>query len=254
MAVVVRKRLRIIFPDVAAPGAHFKVRRPRKRGSRSPARLAKFESLESAALSPAVYVGEIALRAGRVAKREAFLLAISLPFIVVIARCAFGAPDPRARPGHQEFDPLLLRLGARLDLRIAFLLRMADYSRHRICMVDQIVRIVGDEGSRLVLLDEKQVREAMDMQPMQSPHPILPVIGQLHPVATGHIIARARDEIGAHLEPRCIDDAIDLIFHAARDHALFGDPLHALAVSVDQLGRRAVEGLEVFVMEARAFA
>ena len=133
-------------------------------------------------------------------------------------------------------------------------LGMGDHRRHRFGMIDEVVRVIGNESRGLVLLDEEQVGEAMDMQPVKAAHAARPIVRQQPPAAPGHIISRAFGEIGADLEPRGIDDAIDLVFLPIGDHALRGDPFDALAVGVDQLGVGPREGLEIFVVEARALA
>ena len=60
---------------------------------------------------------------------------------------------------------------------------------------------------------------------------------------------------GRHLEPRGVDDAIDLVLDAVRDDALLGDAVHAFALAhVDEVDVGPVEGLEVLVVERRALA
>src|ERR1700759_1922244 len=74
------------------------------------------------------------------------------------------------------------------------------------------------------------------------------------PAAAGHLEAGPPGVRGTDLEAGAVDDAVQLVLPAGRDHAGLGDPLDPLAVRVDQVGVRVVEGLQVLVVEARPLA
>ena len=57
------------------------------------------------------------------------------------------------------------------------------------------------------------------------------------------IITRATNIGGSYLESRREYDAINRIFLAVGDNAVFGNPFHAVAIGVDQFDARAVESL-----------
>ncbi len=66
--------------------------------------------------------------------------------------------------------------------------------------------------------------------------------------------AGAPRELGADLEARGVDQAVELVVLVADPHAGLVDPLDTLAVGVDEVGARVVERLEVLVVEARPLA
>ena len=60
------------------------------------------------------------------------------------------------------------------------------------------------------------VREAVHVDAVLGAHAVGPVLGQLHAVAAGHVVAGAARVLGADLEAGRVDDAVDLVLHARR--------------------------------------
>ena len=83
---------------------------------------------------------------------------------------------------------------------------------------------------------------------------LAPGLRQGQPVLARHLEARAALVVGADLEARGVDDAVDLVLDPADHEAVLGDPLDALAVGVDQPHARHVERLQIGVVEARPLA
>src|SRR5207244_12825519 len=79
-----------------------------------------------------------------------------------------------------------------------------------------------------------------------------PVVRESNAAAADRVEAHAPRVRGPDLEARRVDDAVDLVLDAVRDHTRLGDALDALPVGVDELGRRQVERLEVLVVKAGA--
>ena len=98
------------------------------------------------------------------------------------------------------------------------------------------------------------VREPVYMHPVQRHHPLGPLLGQPQPVAADRVVARAAGVLGADLESRGVDHAVELEVLAVGPHPGFVDPLDASALGVDQVGVRSVERLQVLVVETRPLA
>ena len=73
-------------------------------------------------------------------------------------------------------------------------------------------------------------------------------------VASGRLEAGAARVLGADLEARSEDEAVELVVDAADPDAGLVDAFDALAVGVDEVGARLVVRLEVLVVEARPLA
>ena len=76
------------------------------------------------------------------------------------------------------------------------------------------VRLCGTLEIRLapwVGCTMNSVREAVHVDAVLGPHAVGPVLRQLHAVATGHVVAGAARVLGADLEARRVDDAVDLV-------------------------------------------
>ena len=92
------------------------------------------------------------------------------------------------------------------------------------------------------------------MDSVQGAHALAPGRGELESVAAAHVEAGAARVVRADLEPRGVDDAVNLVLGARDDEALLRDALDALPVGVDQQATGMVEGLEVLVVKARPLA
>src|SRR3546814_14979379 len=101
---------------------------------------------------------------------------------------------------------------------------------------------------------DEQVGEAVNVGALLRAHAVGPVLRQLHAVAPGYVVARSAGVVGADLEPRRVDDAVELVLLAGYHDAPLGDPLHTLAVGVDEVRAGLVERLQVLVVEARSLA
>ena len=66
-------------------------------------------------------------------------------------------------------------------------------------------------------------------------HSLGPMVRQFDAATPGQIEAGPPSIFCADLEPRGVDDAIELVFLACNDDAVFGDPLDPLAVGIDQM-------------------
>src|SRR5690606_5923637 len=100
----------------------------------------------------------------------------------------------------------------------------------------------------------ERVGEAVHEGALEGPHPLGPVLGDALAVPAGHVEPRALRVRGPDLEARRVDDAVELVLATAGDDAPLGDPLHALAVGVDEVRGGLVERLQVLVVEARPLA
>ncbi len=94
----------------------------------------------------------------------------------------------------------------------------------------------------------------MDVDAVERADAVAPLLGERLPAASDEVVARAARVVGADLEARREDQAVDLDLAAADHDTGLGDPLDAAALRVDQRDVRAIEGLEVLVVEARALA
>ena len=79
------------------------------------------------------------------------------------------------------------------------------------------------------------------------------MLGEAPPAPADGVVTRPAGGVGADLEPRGVDDAVDRVLDAGHDDAGLGDALDAPAVGVHQVGVRGVS-VEVLVVEARALA
>ena len=141
----------------------------------------------------------------------------------------------------------------RLDRADLVVDRVLDDVGEVLALLVERVRVV--HGERAVQRAHVQtVREAAVVHAVQRAHAVLPLLGERQPVAAVDLVAGAAREVGADLEAGGVDQAVDLVLHAVRDHALLGDALDALALRVDQRDVRAVEGVEILVVEARPLA
>ena len=92
------------------------------------------------------------------------------------------------------------------------------------------------------------------MHAVQRRDAVRPLLGQRQAVAAVQLVAGAARVVGADLEAGGVDQAVELVLDAVRDDAVLGDALDALAVRVDERDVRAVEGVEVLVVEAGPLA
>ena len=77
---------------------------------------------------------------------------------------------------------------------------------------------------------------------------------RLWPPASVELEAGATRVVGADLEAAGVDQAVQLVLVTVHHDALLRDALHALPLGVDERDVRAVEGLEVLVVEAGTLA
>src|SRR6201989_1233807 len=214
--------------------------------------LAELEAVEGAGGAPLVDVGEVGAGAVGVAVAEELTRVMAL--VVVIARRAVWSADHAAWSGQQQLDPRRLGGGRRFDGAEPNVGRVPEDRRDGPGEVDDVVRHVGDHVRALRELHEQQVREAMDVDAVQRAHAVSPVLRQGTTVAAGHLEAGPPRVRGADLEAGAVDDAVELVLPAGHYHPGRGDPRHPLAVRVDQVGVRVVEGLQVLVVEAGPLA
>src|SRR3546814_1547870 len=97
---------------------------------------------------------------------------------------------------------------------------------------------------------DEQVGEAVNVGALLRAHAVGPVLRQLHAVAPGYVVARSAGVVGADLEPRRVDDAVELVLLAGYHDAPLGDPLHTLAVGVDEVRAGLVSRLQVLVVRS----
>src|SRR5215469_4888815 len=215
---------------------------------------AEGQPLEFSGTPPAIDIFEVGRRAGGIADGISRSGSGILALIVVVARRAIRRADHAAGARQQEFDPAVLGLARDLDLLAPALARFLHDRGDGLAGFGQVVRHVGDEVGALRRLHEKQVGEAVNVNAVLAAHPFGPGLRKFQAIAAGDIETGALGEIGPDFEARGIDDAVDLVFDAADDHAIFADALDTLAVGVDKLRRGLVEGLEIFVVKARPLA
>src|SRR5215469_11959454 len=212
----------------------------------------ELQAVERAGRAPLVDVGEVG--AGAVGVAVAEERARGLALVVVVARRAVRPADHAARSGQQERDPRVLGVPRRLDRAEPQVQGVPYGQRDGLGRVGDVVRHVGDQVRALGGLHEEQVREPADVDAVQRAHSVRPVLRQRAAAAAGHLEAGSPGVGGADLEAGTVDDAVELVGPAGDDHAGLGDPLYALAVRVDQVGVRVVEGLQVLVVEAGPLA
>ena len=101
---------------------------------------------------------------------------------------------------------------------------------------------------------DETVRETVGAQALERAHTVAPLLGQRHAVAADQLEPGAAAVVGAHLETRCEDQAVELVVHSVDDDAGLGDALHPAAAGVDQRDVVAVERLQILVVKARPLA
>ena len=100
----------------------------------------------------------------------------------------------------------------------------------------------------------KRLGKPCDVDAVQALHAVGPMVGERLAVAAGRLEARTARVLGADLEARGEDDAVELVVNAVDPHAGLVDAFDTAAVGVDEVGTGLVERLEVFVVEARPLA
>src|SRR6202012_3454461 len=115
--------------------------------------------------------------------------------------------------------------------------------------IKQIWKVHRQAGLRDAL--DEAVRKAVGAQALERPHSVPPALGERPAAAADQLEARAAAIIGAHLETRCEDEAVELVGLSVGDDARLGDALDAAPAGVDQGDIVAVERLQILVMEAR---
>ena len=113
--------------------------------------------------------------------------------------------------------------------------------------VDELREVHGETG--LGDAFDEAVREAVDVQAVQGPHPVGPLVGEGQPVATDDLEAGALRVAGADFESGSENQTVQRVFDAVHDDAVSGDLLDPEAVGVDQGDVAAVERLQVFVVK-----
>lgn len=102
--------------------------------------------------------------------------------------------------------------------------------------------------------DPEAVREATCAPTVESTGSVLPAIGDCLVVAAIDFHIRAVGPVCCELETGSVDDAIEFEFFAIGDDAFLGNVRDADTFCVDQMSVGVVEGLEIFVVEARTNA
>ena len=103
-------------------------------------------------------------------------------------------------------------------------------------------------------LDQQHIGKAARKNAVQRLGAAFEFLRQRNSVTARDLHADAPRIIGADLEARRIDQAIELVFLARDDDSVLGDALDALAGRVDQMNVRPVEGLQILIVEARPLA
>ena len=184
--------------------------------------------------------------------------ASELAFVVVIAGGAFpvepGTDAGRAanlrHPGVFRFDRWLDLLGA---VGLGFFQHVGDVLG---LLVEGHGHADGHRG--LGETEEETVGEAVGLQPVQRAQALGPLLRKAHAAPADDVVTGPAGVGGADLETGGEDQAVDLVLNLpvgpVHHHTVFGETLHALAVGVDQGHVGAVEGGEVFVVEAGPLA
>src|SRR5690606_24769288 len=89
---------------------------------------------------------------------------------------------------------------------------------------------------------------------VERPRPVRPVLAEGLAAAADEVVAGAPRVRRPDLEARRVDQAIDLPFDPFGDDAPLRDPLDALSLRVDERDVRAVEALQILVVEAGPLA
>src|SRR6185437_7150550 len=177
-----------------------------------------------------------------------------LAFVVVITRRAFLEELlPQDGQRLDGLHPIVFGVLLRLDgPHLPLAARLHDIGDMLALFVEHM-REVGGEA-RLRIADDEAVRKSARMEAVEGRYAFLPLLGQRNPAASIQFIAGTPRVAGPDFKTRGIDQAIDFIFLAVGDDAAFGDPFHAFARRIHQRDVRAVEGLQIFVVEARPLA
>ncbi len=119
-----------------------------------------------------------------------------------------------------------------------------------------VLQEVHEIGTETGLHDaeHQQVRELRREDAVQRVRTVVPALAEPHTVAARRVEAEPAVLIGGDLEAGGENDEIEFIFLAVDDRTCRRDPLDALAVGVDQVHMRKVEGRQVLVVEGDAFA
>src|SRR5262249_23761511 len=115
------------------------------------------------------------------------------------------------------------------------------------------VREVRREAGLLGPHDEA-VREAAAVHAVQGAHAVLPALRELHAVPPDDLVAGAPGVVRPDLEAGGEDQAVDWVLLPRDDEAVRRHALDALPLRVDEGDVRAIEGLEVVVVEAGPLA
>src|SRR5205085_2744376 len=83
---------------------------------------------------------------------------------------------------------------------------------------------------------------------------VTPFLRQRRPVTAMNLIAGTAGIIGAYFESGGVDQTIERVFAPPDNNTGRRDALNSPTLGVDERDVRAVEGLQVFVMEARPLA
>ena len=89
---------------------------------------------------------------------------------------------------------------------------------------------------------------------MEARHPVVPLFRHLQPIAASEIEPGTAGVLGADLEARGVDDAVEVIVLTVGYQAGLGDLGDPFAISVDEMSIRLVVGVEVLIVETRTFA
>src|SRR5580693_9282611 len=82
-------------------------------------------------------------------------------------------------------------------------------------------------------LDEA-IRESVGAQSLERANTVTPLFCQRHAVAADQLESGPAAVVGAHLETRCEDEAVELVGHSLDDDAGLGDALHSATTGINQ--------------------
>src|SRR5581483_2285562 len=214
----------------------------------------EFEAGEAAVVAPVFQQAAERDDAGAVGAVLAHQHAVRLPFVVVVTgRAGFKEPDAARRAGDHLLHPLLFRLLRYLQRAYLALARLLDQVGDVPALLFQHMREVGAEAD-LRHADDEAVGEAARLHAEQGANAVLPLLRERLAAAAVDVVAGAPFQRRAPLEAAGEDDAVNLVLDAVRHDAALGDPLDAAAIGIHQRHVRAVEGRQVFVVEAGPLA
>ena len=127
--------------------------------------------------------------------------------------------------------------------------------------VEHVREVHGE--ARLCEAEDEAVREVSTVHPVEGRRAVVPLLGERQPVATVELVSRSPGVVGSDLETGGVDQTVDLELLLEQvavgvalvdDDARRCDALDAATLGVDEMHVRAVERVEVLVVETRPLA